>query len=65
MGLPRFACVAIAAFSLFPGFIMTGFAASPQDKSITLAVGKLESTNSLNRQFVAPDLPSKRCESRT
>jgi hypothetical protein len=37
MGLPRFACVAIAAFSLFPGFIMTGFAASPQDKSITLA----------------------------
>jgi len=37
MGLPRFACVAIAAFSLLPGFIMTGFAASPQDKSITLA----------------------------
>jgi len=37
MGLPRFACVAIAAFSLLPGFIMTGFADSPQDKSITLA----------------------------
>ena len=37
MGLPRFACVAIAAFSLLPGFNMTGFADSPQDKSITLA----------------------------
>jgi pimeloyl-ACP methyl ester carboxylesterase len=37
MGLPRFACVAIAAFSVLPGLVVTGFAASPQVGSITLA----------------------------
>jgi pimeloyl-ACP methyl ester carboxylesterase len=37
MGLPRFACVAIAAFSVLPGLIVTGFADSPQVGSITLA----------------------------
>jgi pimeloyl-ACP methyl ester carboxylesterase len=37
MGLPRFACVAIAAFSVLPGLVVTGFADSPQVGSITLA----------------------------
>jgi pimeloyl-ACP methyl ester carboxylesterase len=37
MGLPRFACVAIAAFSVLAGLVVTGFAASPQVGSITLA----------------------------
>src|SRR5580704_9931804 len=37
MGLPRFACVAIAAFSVLPGLIVTGFADSSQVGSITLA----------------------------
>jgi pimeloyl-ACP methyl ester carboxylesterase len=37
MGLLRFGCGAIAAFSLLPGLIATGFADSPHDRSITLA----------------------------
>jgi pimeloyl-ACP methyl ester carboxylesterase len=37
MGLLRFGCSAIAAFSVLPGLIATGFADSPHDRSITLA----------------------------
>jgi hypothetical protein len=37
MGLLRFGCGAIAAFSGLPGLIATGFADSPHDRSIALA----------------------------
>jgi pimeloyl-ACP methyl ester carboxylesterase len=37
MGLLRFGCGAIAALSVLPGLIVTGFADSPRDRSITLA----------------------------
>jgi pimeloyl-ACP methyl ester carboxylesterase len=37
MGLLRFGRGAIAAFSVVPGLIVTGFADSPHDRSITLA----------------------------
>ncbi len=37
MGLLRFGCGAIAAFSVLPGFIVTGFADSPRDRAIALA----------------------------
>src|SRR6266581_5460149 len=37
MGLLRFGCGAIAALSVLPGLIVTGFADSPHDRSITLA----------------------------
>jgi hypothetical protein len=37
MGLLRFGCVAIAAFSVWSGLIVRGFADSPHDRSIALA----------------------------